>query len=573
MAKAAGFTIYIDGDISGLTEAINDAQKKIDTLSGYAESGILYDFTKQKQQYNFLTKSGNINLDEQIRHWQSMAEAYSFDTSAVLESQAKIYELERKKAELYNGIAEEFIKKNDFFSGDSDSSGAVKVFEQIKELNRYFAQNGILSQSEYYTNTENIGSVMYEGRMKASEDWLKHEEKYNELSIEDYVSGLDRMKQYTDEYFSAGLIDYKEYIEGREHIYDETVKKNRQSYDKWKNDAQTWYSDRSLYGDWEQKGDSSLEYYTRVTERINEFYESGKISFSEMNTELAEAQRELFKLQSQGDEVYQKWKSDADGWKKSRDTYGDWEAYGDSIVEFYGRCIGKVRELYEEGHISWQKYMDETSQYQLELFSQKSLSADGILKEMSSYMNKLRDQYRTEESELQNSWKSADRRESLADVNRLIQIYENSVTEHGREKYKDLLETRKKLMREEQLYNLQLSHNSTLEELQRQYDKAESKKNRLLNLIEESGSSIESITGAFGVNFTLFGTRTEKLINELINEVKNAKRRISSAPSYSDNRTISIATGTNTSQMIKLINGTYCTIGGPGTFVFGGGKV
>ena len=232
-----------------------------------------------------------------------------------------------------------------------------------------------------------------------------------------------------------------------------------------------------------------------------------------------------------------------------------------------------MRELYEEGHISWQKYMDETSQYQLELFSQKSLSADGILKEMSSYMNKLRDQYRTEESELQNSWKSADRRESLADVNRLIQIYENSVTEHGREKYKDLLETRKKLMREEQLYNLQLSHNSTLEELQRQYDKAESKKNRLLNLIEESGSSIESITGAFGVNFTLFGTRTEKLINELINEVKNAKRRISSAPSYSDNRTISIATGTNTSQMIKLINGTYCTIGGPGTFVFGGGKV
>lgn len=105
-----------------------------------------------------------------------MAEAYSFDTSAVLESQAKIYELERKKAELYNGIAEEFIKKNDFFSGDSDSSGAVKVFEQIKELNRYFAQNGILSQSEYYTNTENIGSAMYEGRMKASEDWLKHEE-------------------------------------------------------------------------------------------------------------------------------------------------------------------------------------------------------------------------------------------------------------------------------------------------------------------------------------------------------------------------------------------------------------
>ena len=105
-----------------------------------------------------------------------------------------------------------------------------------------------------------------------------------------------------------------------------------------------------------------------------------------MNEEIQAADRELFKIQSTGDEVYSKWKNDADGWKNLRDTYGDWEQYGDSIVQFYNRCIEKVDQLYKEGHISWQKYSDESMNYKMKLFEAESVSMDNILAQMSEHI-------------------------------------------------------------------------------------------------------------------------------------------------------------------------------------------
>lgn len=570
MTETAGLTVFIDGDISGLTEAVDKAQASIDSLSSYTSVGYGWDYTTAKRRFSNWANSGNRSIDEQIKWWQNAMDAFSYDENVQWDAREWIYKLNRKKIGDINKFSAEYINGRDYF-GDIpfDSDEAVRVFNEIKELNRDFADRGILTWKEYGDNVSKIGLDMYKGRIDTSEKWLKHEEKYNDLSIESYVGGLERMKAYTDQYFAEGLISYKEYVLGKEYIDDEIAKKYAEEYALWKNDALTWQSDRNLYNDWEENGDNTVSYYTRVNEKIQEFYETGKISWNTMNEEIKEASRSLFKIQSQGDEVYSAWKKASKHWKRMRNTYDDWEQYGDSIVQFYERCIERISQMYNEGHISWQKYMDETAEYELAKFSAQSQELDGIFSAMSSYINELRKQYKQEESSLKESWVINDRTDRISEVDTQLKIYRNAVTERGKDKYRSLLEERKKLSREEQLYNLQKSHNEVISNLEEQYERAESNKERILNGINASNADLSDIAESINVNFADFGTRTETLLNQLILAVNNSARSISAGGnSYTDNRTVHIATGVNTAEVKRIIGNTY--VSGLGSVMFNG---
>ena len=563
MPEITGLTVLIDGDISGITKAINEAKAEIDAFSSYTAVGYAGgDYTTAKKRYNYWADSGHINTNEKISWWRDAMDYFSYDETAQWEARKEIFALQQQNISDINKLAERLVEFNDYYSGtESGSTDAINMFNSVKELNKSNARAGILTWMEYFDNVSELGTKMYEGRIKNSEEWLRREEKYNGLSVDDYVKGLERMKEYTAQYCSEGLISYKEYIQGIEYLDDKIADKHAEEYARWKNDAAVWKSDRDLYGDWAEKGDSTVEFFSRYKNKTKEFYNAGKISWDTMNEEIQAADRELFKIQSAGDEVYSKWKNDADGWKNLRDTYGDWEKYGDSIVQFYNRCIEKVAQLYKEGHISWQKYSDETMNYEMKLFEAESVSMDNILAQMSEHIKNKQKLFKDEEQSLKDSWSVSDRDDRLYELKSELAVYKNAVTEKGKDKYRSLLDEQKKLRREEELYNLQQKNNAVLEKLQAQYDAAEKNKDNILNKITSTNNDLKNIADDFNIDFSQFGKKTEQLLEQLIYEVRSAASK-ANTNTYNDSRKISISTAVSGTLLDRYINGRSAGLAG-----------
>ena len=71
MAEMTGLTIVIDGDISGLTKAVEEAQAKINSLSKYTDVGYAGGvYSQAKKRFNHWANSGQASVDEQIKWWE-----------------------------------------------------------------------------------------------------------------------------------------------------------------------------------------------------------------------------------------------------------------------------------------------------------------------------------------------------------------------------------------------------------------------------------------------------------------------------------------------------------------------
>lgn len=178
--------------------------------------------------------------------------------------------------------------------GDS----ALSAFARVRDTNSELLNQGVITWEEYCDTISDIGADMYNERIKHSENWLNQEYKYNNMAVEDYIAGLDRMAQYTQEYYDNGLIGDVDYFYEMQEISnkkaDMTQKANSDEYKAWKKSAEGWYKQRELYGDWELYGDSPVEYYKRCIERQKEFFEAGKIDWETYNDSVIGYKMDLY---------------------------------------------------------------------------------------------------------------------------------------------------------------------------------------------------------------------------------------------------------------------------------------
>lgn len=429
-------------------------------------------FEIDKSNFKHTLNSSNVSLTSQLEWWKSIMQKYAYDSEAVKECNDEIFKITRRLAENINSLSEIYVEErahlNDFEKyGDT----AIDAFDRVKTRNYADMQSGLITWEEYTAALSDIGALMYQTRLEQSEKWLKNESKYNNLSLEDYIAGLERMKAYTEEYYQHGIISYRDYCDNIEALSNAVLDKERE-----------------------------------IEER--------------------EAQRHK--------EVYQGWISDAENWKKLRDTYGDWEAYDDSPVKFYERCIERIKELYNEGHIGWQEYMNRTMDYSLDLYNAKISEIDKLLETQSEYIQKLKTEASDSETSLKDLWETEDRRAEIADIKRQMRIYKNSVTERGMSKYADLSDELKSLEREEKLYKLQQDNNAVITALEEEYGVLESDKKLLLASIESTGIDIERLID--GINSGMSGI--ESVMAGIASQIIKA---INSKNTYSDNRSFNIS--------------------------------
>lgn len=446
-------------------------------------------FKIEKSDFIHTLNSSNIPYSAQIEKWQELMEKYAYDSEAVKQCNDEIFKVTRKLAESINNLSEIYVGDrahlNDFEKfGDT----AIDAFDRIKERNYADMRSGLITWEEYTEALSGAGEIMYSERLAQSERWLEQESEYNNLSLEEYIAGLERMKAYTEEYYRHGIISYRDYCDNMREL----------SYD-------------------------ILDKEKEIEER-----------------EAAEHRA-----------VYESWLSDAENWKKLRDTYGDWGDYDDSPVKFYERCIERVNELYREGHIGWQEYMDSAMNYSMDLYNAQLSEVDELLDAQAEYIKKVKAEAEDSVSKLKESWEVSDRKEEISEVKRLMRIYKNAVTEKGTSRYAELAEQLKSLQREEQLYALQKSNNAAITALEEEYAVMEENKRLTLSSIENSGFDIEKLLS--GISSGMSGI--ENVMTSIASQIIKA---INSRSTYSDNRSynISAADSSDLKQFTKNVEET-----------------
>jgi hypothetical protein len=422
-------------------------------------------YEEAEDEWKHYKKTNAVTTTEELQKWIELAKTFNVTEADISDIEENIFSLAVKISDELNEQSKTYIEERTALNDwDDYGDSAIAAFERVRARNEQDYKDGLITWDEYVDNVSDIGEDMYEDRLKQSKSWLKQESEYNNLSAEDYIAGLERMKTYTEEYYENGIISYREYSENMRELSN------------------------------------------AITDKEDEIHNS----------------------------VYQKWLSDAENWKKLRDTYDDWEEYGDSEVQYYERCIERIGELYNDGHISWQEYMDETMNYSMDLYNAQMSEIDSLMDAQAEYISQLKTEFSDKESELKASWEVEDRADDIADVKEQLAIYQNAVTEKGKSKYSDLQDKLKSLEREEELYQLQKSDNAIIAELETEYSAMEKDKKALLASIQSSGIDVQGLIR--GINSETSGI--QDVMSSLAAKIISA---INSKSTYSDNRSIQIS--------------------------------
>ena len=65
-------------------------------------------------------------------------------------------------------------------------------------------------------------------------------------------------------------------------------------YEKWKSDAKNWKNIRDTYDDWDETGDSHIQFYERSIERIQKMYDGGFVGWQEYSDDTMYAVLNLY---------------------------------------------------------------------------------------------------------------------------------------------------------------------------------------------------------------------------------------------------------------------------------------
>ncbi len=347
--------------------------------------------------------------------------------------------------------------------------------ERDLDVLRFDRDMGFISQEDYI------------GRLISYRDnnFLKWSEEYREVTLEikEYNDSLAEEEQKLREEADESLRDsleyrLKNYTESSDRWLEYQVKANDMATD---DQIDACYRQIEAYNAMVSQMQASALYSAEEMKKIwDDFYayrDEKMLEISDLEDERAR-------------EPYEKWQKDAQGWLDMRQIYGDWEEYGDSLVQFYERCIERVEEFYRAGAIGWQEYMDETAAYELLLYKATEEEAEQSLSSMKDKISAVKQQLQDEVSDLKASWEAEDRQKEIADVSRRLSWYEGAVTEKGQEKYRELYEELVSLEREEELFRLEEKNSRIITRLEEEYRRAEEGKSEVLASLLQVGETI-----------------------------------------------------------------------------------
>lgn len=476
-------------------------------------------FTAATTDLSHYLNTNAVTVTQELAKWVELSEQFKDNVKDVEDIEENIYRLTRERNEELNDESLKYIElrtaMNDWAGIGDDPTAA---YGRIQARNLAELEAGRLTWEEYTDTMSEAGEALYDGRIDQSYKWLEHEREYNDMSADDYLAGLDRMRAYTEEYYAAGLIDHRTFFEGMAEIGEK-------------------------YIDMEREREEELR-------ALNEKYVD-----------------DYFKT--------------ADDYKTIRDTFNDWDEYGDNEVEYYLRRLAKIEKMRRDGILGgeegWQEYMDLSMENYLNMYKAVEDAEQEKLDAYREFIDQTEQEMNEEIQALREDWEVEDRAEDLDDVNRLLGIYKNAATDQGRRKYEELLEQKKQLEREEQIYQMEQENNAALEALETKYTRREEQKAETLkslrtgtfnifgeaetisadaaNILSNTADTVEWVK-SLAYDTVNSANAQLSVLGQILNAIRNQKV---SRTTYKDGRTITISQGLSETAAERLLNGTIVT--------------
>lgn len=487
-------------------------------------------FTSAKDDWTHYTKTHAVTTAQELEKWLEFQEKFKSNDKDIADIEEQIFSLTQKRTQELNNLSKSYIEEraalNDW---DDNGDNPIDAFTRIRDRNMAEVEAGRMTWEDYTTEMSSIGSTLYENMTEYSRDWLEHQEKYNGMSAADYIAGIGRIQTYTEQMYAQGIISHKEYVEAKNKLNEEYLDKRKEQIEQEYNISKDYISEHTYFNDWQDNGDSPLDAYNRVMDRHREELANGELT-----------QDEFDKYQSElGSDMYSERVEQSKNWLEEQRKY-----YGMTDEEYIAglkRIQQYTQEYYDLGLISRKEYNENMTELNHDMFDQAGESFDDMLQQQQDYINKLRDEFSAQEQALQDSWTVEDRKADMSETQAQLDIYANAVTDRGQQKYKELQEQMKQLQRDEELYQLQVKNNATIEKLEAEYDALENSKADFIKSIATNIDSID-VTGIVAdITQEVSGgnDKITKTLSEIIDAIKGIKIE---QQNYNNNSKITINT-------------------------------
>ena len=487
-------------------------------------------FTSAKDDWTHYTKTHAVTTAQELEKWLEFQEKFKSNDKDIADIEEQIFSLTQKRTQELNNLSKSYIEEraalNDW---DDNGDNPIDAFTRIRDRNMAEVEAGRMTWEDYTTEMSSIGSTLYENMTEYSRDWLEHQEKYNGMSAADYIAGIGRIQTYTEQMYAQGIISHKEYVEAKNKLNEEYLDKRKEQIEQEYNISKDYISEHTYFNDWQDNGDSPLDAYNRVMDRHREELANGELT-----------QDEFDKYQSElGSDMYSERVEQSKNWLEEQRKY-----YGMTDEEYIAglkRIQQYTQEYYNLGLISRKEYNENMTELNHDMFDQAGESFDDMLQQQQDYINKLRDEFSAQEQALQDSWTVEDRKADMSETQAQLDIYANAVTDRGQQKYKELQEQMKQLQRDEELYQLQVKNNATIEKLEAEYDALENSKADFIKSIATNIDSID-VTGIVAdITQEVSGgnDKITKTLGEIIEAIKGVKIE---QQNYNNNSKITINT-------------------------------
>ena len=487
-------------------------------------------FTSAKDDWTHYTKTHAVTTAQELEKWLEFQEKFKSNDKDIADIEEQIFSLTQKRTQEMNNLSKSYIEEraalNDW---DDNGDNPIDAFTRIRDRNMAEVEAGRMTWEDYTTEMSSIGSTLYDNMTEYSRDWLEHQEKYNGMSAADYIAGIGRIQTYTEQMYAQGIISHKEYVEAKNKLNDEYLDKRKEQIEKEYDISKNYISEHTYFNDWQDNGDSPLDAYNRVMDRHREELANGELT-----------QDEFDKYQSElGSDMYSERVDQSKNWLDEQRKY-----YGMTDEEYIAglkRIQQYTQQYYDAGLISRKEYNENMTELNHDMFDQAGESFDDMLQQQQDYINKLRDEFSAQEQALQDSWTVEDRKADMSETQAQLDIYANAVTDRGQQKYKELQEQMKQLQRDEELYQLQVKNNATIEKLEAEYDALENSKADFIKSIATNIDSID-VTGIVAdITQEVSGgnDKITKTLGEIIEAIKGIKIE---QQNYNNNSKITINT-------------------------------
>ena len=487
-------------------------------------------FTSAKDDWTHYTKTHAVTTAQELEKWLEFQEKFKSNDKDIADIEEQIFSLTQKRTQELNNLSKSYIEEraalNDW---DDNGDNPIDAFTRIRDRNMAEVEAGRMTWEDYTTEMSSIGSTLYDNMTEYSRDWLEHQEKYNGMSAADYIAGIGRIQTYTEQMYAQGIISHKEYVEAKNKLNEEYLDKRKEQIEKEYDISKNYISEHTYFNDWQDNGDNPLDAYNRVMDRHREELANGELT-----------QDEFDKYQSElGSDMYSERVEQSKNWLEEQRKY-----YGMTDEEYIAglkRIQQYTQEYYDLGLISRKEYNKNMTELNHDMFDQAGESFDDMLQQQQDYINKLRDEFSAQEQALQDSWTVEDRKADMSETQAQLDIYANAVTDRGQQKYKELQEQMKQLQRDEELYQLQVKNNATIEKLEAEYDALENSKADFIKSIATNIDSID-VTGIVAdITQEVSGgnDKITKTLSEIIDAIKGIKIE---QQNYNNNSKITINT-------------------------------